>query len=177
MESLTTESLIVDSLIIRDATPDDIPALARLHVATWNATYAPMGMNGPSVAVREGQWRETFARRDGSWFCLVVENARAELVGFAKGRTSDHPEYGGELNKIYLLAEYQRRGIGRRLVGHVARRFLSQGITSMWLCGDARNPSVNAWLALGAHKTDDDPGNGNYGWHDLHRLAEACPVD
>lgn len=167
----------VASLIIRDATADDIPALARLHVTTWNATYAPMLMNGPPVSVRESQWREAFANNDGSWFCVVVETARGELIGFAKGMRSDNPEYGGELSKIYLLREYQRAGLGRRLVGRVARRFLDQGITTMWLFGDARNPSSKAWLALGAIKTDDDPGNGNYGWRDLRRLAEICPVE
>ena len=163
-----------EHVIIREAKPADIPALARLHVTTWNATYAPFLRNGPSVAVREQQWRETFAKADGSWFCYVVENAKADLVGFAKGRRSDNPDYGGELNKIYLLREYQRQGLGRQLVGVVARRFLSQGITSMWLYGDARNPSKQAWLALGAVKTDDDPGNGNYGWRDLRALVERC---
>lgn len=165
-----------ESLVIREATAADISALAQLHVTTWNATYAPMLMNGPPVAVREHQWRESFATQDGSWFCFVVDNSRGELVGFAKGRRSDHPEYAGELNKIYLLREYQRMGLGRRLVGHVARRFLSQGITSMWLYGDARNPSSHVWLALGAVKTDADPGSGNYGWRDLQRLAERCPI-
>jgi GNAT superfamily N-acetyltransferase len=166
-----------DSLPIRQATAADILALAQLHVTTWNATYAPMLMKGPPVAVRERQWREAFSNMDGSWFCFVVENAKHELVGFAKGRESDHPEYGGELNKIYLLRDYQGLGLGRRLVGHVARRFLSQGITSMWLFGDARNPSSNVWRALGATKTDDDPASGNYGWRDLRQLAERCPVD
>ena len=164
-----------NALMIREATAADIPALARLHVTTWNDTYAPMGMKGPSVAIRTQQWREAFANVDGSWFCFVVENPVGELVGFAKANRSDHTEYGGELNKIYLLREVQRLGLGRRLVGHVARRFLDQGITSMWLFGDARNPSRNAWIALGAIKTDDDPGNGNYGWRDLRRLAELCP--
>lgn len=163
-----------DPLTIREATAADVPALAQLHVTTWNATYATMLMKGPSVEVRERQWREAFANPDGSWFCFVVENARGELVGFAKGQRSDHPEYGGELNKIYLLREYQGMGLGRRLVGRVARRFLEQGITSMWLFGDARNPSSAVWRALGAVKTDDDPGNGNYGWKDLEALAERC---
>ena len=166
----------VESLVIRGAREADIPALAHLHVTTWNATYAPMGSKGPPVSVRERQWREAFANRDG-WFCFVVENSKGELVGFAKGKRSDHPEYGGELNKIYLLRDYQRLGLGRRLIGHVARRFLDLGITSMWLFGDARNPSTHVWLALGAVKTDDDPGNGNYGWRDLNRLVEICPID
>ena len=84
------------SLIIREAIAADIPAVAQLHLTTWNATYASMLTRGPSVAVRERQWREAFANDDGSWFCFVVENARGELVGFAKGTRSDNPEYGGE---------------------------------------------------------------------------------
>ena len=92
-------------------------------------------------------------------------------MGFAQCNKSDHPEFAGELNKIYFLRDYQRVGLGRRLLGHVARRFISQGVHSMWLFGDARNPSNRAWLALGAEKTDDDPGVGNYGWRDLRDLA------
>lgn len=160
-----------DSFTIREATAADIPALAQLHVTTWNATYAPLLVNGPSVAIRDHQWREAFAKDDGSWFCYVVERPDGELIAFAKGKKSDHPEFRGELNKIYILREYQRLGLGRQLVGHVARRFLSQGITSMWLFGDPRNPSRHAWLAMGAEKTDADPGNGNYGWRDLTGIA------
>jgi GNAT superfamily N-acetyltransferase len=166
----------MDRIVIRDATAADVPALAQLHVTTWNATYAPMGMTGPPVPVRAQQWRDEFDRDDARRFCFVAENESGELIGFAHGRPSDNPGYGGELSKIYVLRDYQRLGIGRRLVGHVARRFLAQGITSMWLFGDGRNPSRGAWLALGAHKTDDDPGNGNYGWHDLRQLVERCGI-
>jgi GNAT superfamily N-acetyltransferase len=162
------------SFSIREATATDIPALARLHVTTWNATYAPLLMKGPSYEVRARQWREAFSKSDGSWFCLVAEGLDGELVGFAKGNKSDHPEFTGELNKIYVLREYQRLGLGSRLLGHVVSRFLSQGINSMWLVGDARNPSSRVWTALGAEKTDDDPGNGNYGWRDLRKLAALC---
>jgi GNAT superfamily N-acetyltransferase len=164
----------VESLAIREATAADVPALARLHVTTWNATYAPLLMKGPGCGIRESQWRGAFAKNDGSWFCFVVQRPDGELVGFAKGKRSDHSEFGGELNKIYLLREYQRIGLGRRLLGQVAHRFLSEGIESMWLYGDARNPSSRVWTALGAVKTDDDPGNGNYGWRDLRTLAAQC---
>lgn len=158
-------------LRIREATTDDIPALARLHVTTWNATYAPFGARGPGVAVRERQWRAAFAARDRDWMCLVVQRPDGELVGFAQSNRSDNPDYQGELRRLHLLKDYQRIGLGRRLVGRVARRFLGNGIRSMWLSGDARNPSVNAWLAMGAVKCDDDPGNGNYGWKDIAPLA------
>lgn len=168
---------IIASLKIRAATAADIPALARLHVTTWNATYAPLLMKGPGYEVREGQWQEAFAKNDPDWFCFVVQRSDGELVGFAQGNRSDHPEFAGQLNKIYVLREYQRLGLGRRLLGHVARRFLSQGIDSVWLFGDARNPSSRAWRALGAEKTDRDPGTGNYGWRDLRSLAALPDLD
>lgn len=160
-------------LRIREATAADIPELARLHVITWNATYSSFGLLGPSVEVRENQWREKFARAEGDrcWFCLVVQRADGTLVGFAQANRSDNPAYQGELAKMHLLRDYQRLGLGRRLVGRIARRFLENGIESMWLYGDARNPSSRAWIAMGARKCDDDAGSGNYGWSDITPLA------
>lgn len=113
------------SFVFRDATALDIPALAELHVKTWSATY-PFVRRPPTCAIREHQWREAFAEPGGKWFCIVIEKAPGELIGFAKGIPND--KGSGDLNKIYLLADYQRLGLGRKLVGHVARRFLAQGI-------------------------------------------------
>jgi ribosomal protein S18 acetylase RimI-like enzyme len=133
----------LDSLVIREAIPDDIPALAALHVKTWNETYW-LVRNPPTCGIRERQWRDQFKTIDGSWFCFVIENRKGELVGFAKGTAHHHddlPDYSGELSKIYLLREYQRLGLGRRLVGQVARRFMSQGINTMVLFGTPQNPA------------------------------------
>jgi ribosomal protein S18 acetylase RimI-like enzyme len=165
------------SLIFRDATPVDIPALAALHVTTWSATY-PGVRRPPTHAIREWQWREAFAKADGSWFCILIENTKGELVGFAKG--IKHANGSGDLNKIYLLGEYQRMGLGRRLVGHVVRRFLSSGISSMTLSADAANPSCLFYLALGAENPRDDRGRverGSFIWRDLPALALICPVE
>ena len=160
-----------ESIRIREASAADIPALAALHVKTWKDTYAPFLMKGPSYSIRERQWREKFEENDPEWFCFVVERPDGGLVGFAQGNRSDHPEFKGQLNKIYVLRDYQRLGFGTRLMGHVARRFRRLGINSMWLFGDARNPSSRVWITLGGTKTDNDPGSGNYGWRDLATLA------
>ena len=164
----------VDALRWRDATPADIPALAQLHVVTWNATYGPLGAVGPSAAVREQQWRQGFQHADPDWFCMVLERPDGALVGFAQVNRSDHPGYAAELRRLHLLRDYQRLGFGTRALGLIARRLLERGFDSMWLSGDARNPSIAAWKSLGAHKTDDDPGNGNYGWSDLRTLLARC---
>ena len=151
-----------------------------MHVTAWNATY-PGTHRPPTVATREWQWRKAFAEQASGahWFCIVVQRPDGALVGFAKGNRSDHPGYAGELNKIYLLPDYYRLGLGRRLMGHVARRFLAEGITTMWLVGEADNPSSAFHEALeGKNMTNADgtTNYGNYCWDDLRRLAEICPT-
>jgi L-amino acid N-acyltransferase YncA len=172
----------MSAIVIREAIAADVPALARLHVTTFNETHAPVLRNGPTYEVREHQWRQAFQSDDGTWFCFVIEGPTGELIGFAKGQRyahRDQPDYDGELNKIYLLRAYHRRGLGRRLVGHVARRFLGQGVISMLLFGDARNPSNGFYEALGADKLFAANGefHGGYGWRDLRTLAAVCPDD
>jgi GNAT superfamily N-acetyltransferase len=144
-------------------------AIKRAVVAGWRTAA---GLARPSKKRNaRSMAREKFARNAPDWFCLVIQKPGGELVGFAQANRSDHPEFAGELNKIYVLEDYQHLGLGKRLLGHVARRLVAAGMNSMWLFGDARNPSNKVWKALGAEKTDDDPGTGNYGWRDLRALA------
>ena len=159
---------------IRDARPDDVPALAALHVTTFKETH---GVNGaPTYELREAQWRAAFAG-ESDWFCYVAELKDGRLVGFAKGTLHDGgvPGYGGELNKIYVLRAWHSQGIGRALVEGVARRFLAQGVGSMLLFGDARNPSNGFYERLGAERLLSAEGefHGGYGWRDLGALSKA----
>ncbi len=166
-----------EPLIFRETIYSDLRALAALHVKTWNDTY-PDVAQPPTYELRESQWRKTFETQDDSWFCFVIENFNGQLIGFAKGIKYDHPDlpdFSGELSKIYLLREYQRMGLGRRLIGCVSRRFLTLGITSMVVFGEADNPSRKFFETLGGEKLGDS-STGNYGWHDLQHLASKCPI-
>ena len=163
---------------IRDAHSDDVPALAKLHVQTFNETHRGGRSGGPSYELRERQWREAFMVTDDSWFCFVVEEDNGELIAFAKGTPHDGGVSGfaGELNKIYALQRVHRQGVGRLLLCSVARRFLDRGITSMLLFGEATNPSNGFYEAFGAERLYSDRGefNGAYGWRDLHVLLGRC---
>jgi hypothetical protein len=70
---------------------------------------------------------------------------------------------------FYLLREYQRQGLGRRLIGHMARQFVGRGILSMVLFADAQNPSCRFYEAMGEERLLDEAGNfhGAYGWIEL----------
>jgi GNAT superfamily N-acetyltransferase len=163
---------------LRVAHQADVPGLAALHVQTFNETHRGGRPGGPSYELRERQWREAFDRRDGSWFCYVIEDDEGTLVGFAKGAPHDGgvPQYKGELNKIYLLQRVQRQGLGRRLLGAVAERFVAEGVTSMLLFGEVTNPSNGFYEAFGAERLYSDKGefHGAYGWRDLRLLVERC---
>ncbi|MBC8065373.1 MAG: GNAT family N-acetyltransferase [Chlorobia bacterium] len=122
--------------ITRPTTLADVPALARLHVQTFNESHGP----GPSVETREAQWRQKLA--DDKGFCFVAIDPQRELVGFANGNPYelDDLPYDGRLEKIYVLRAWHRQGIGRRLMSEVADTFLKQGIQSMLLFSEANNP-------------------------------------
>jgi len=163
---------------LRAMTAADVPAVAALHVATFNETHT-VHNDGPSFALRETQWSKAFVEDDGSWFGVVIEADGGELVGFAKGKPHDGgiPAYAGELNKIYLLRRYHRQGLGKRLLCYVARQFLERGVNSMLLFGDARNPSNGFYEAMGGERitgaTPED-FHGAYGWRDLNALVTRC---
>lgn len=160
---------------LRDATPDDVQKLAELHVQVFRETHG----GGPDVGTRERQWREVLGRADAVAFCLVLQTGAGELIGFVRGiRHEDaaSSEFQGELNKIYLLRAYHRRGLGKRLLCAAANRFLGSGVDSMLLFGDARNPSNGFYEVMGAEKLYSPAGefHGAYGWRNLRALVALC---
>ena len=164
----------LDSFTFRDATVEDIPELGKLHAITWAQTYnAP----NPNIQLRQYQWKKAFTdENDGSWFCIVIVNKNNELVGFAKGKiykNEGSSENRGDLNKIYLLSDYQRLGLGKKLFRLVVERFLSKGVNDMVLFGVPQNPSSNFHEAMGGERLYSDKGafDGGYRWRDLKSLV------
>lgn len=164
----------IDSFTFRDATEEDISELGKLHAITWADTY---NHKKPNIQLRQYQWQKSFKEEnDGSWFCILVVNKKNDLVGFAKGKINkdkDSDELHGDLNKIYILSDYQRIGLGKKLFGHVIKRFLSKGVNEMSLFGVPQNPSCGFHQAMGGEKLYSKKGifDGGYRWSDLKRLT------
>jgi ribosomal protein S18 acetylase RimI-like enzyme len=166
----------------REANADDIPEIAKIHSIAWRETYEglnPLNNNYPTAELREHQWREAFRNLDGSWFCYVIENSKSEIIGFAKGKIynqRDLPDFGGELNKIYLLRNYHNQGIGLKLFALVVKKFIALDIFSMVLFSEPQNPTGKFFEKLGANKLYAKNGefHGGYGWTELKKLATIC---
>ena len=144
---------------IRDARPDDLPAIAKVHVDSWRATYRevlPKGyLNDLSYNARETMWAGAFGEASPTF--LVVAEDLGRVVGFAAGGAArrDTPEsrrYGGELYAVYMLESSQRRGLGRRLVAAVADELIRRGHTDLitWVLED--NAACRFYERLGGER-------------------------
>src|SRR5699024_9426075 len=63
---------------------------------------------------RQEKWQDIISKQ----IVFVAENNKGEIVGFSNAgveRTGKYPDYKGELYAIYLLKEYQGKGIGKLL--------------------------------------------------------------
>lgn len=172
--SVLSPPVSVGDLVLREAGITDLRPLAELHVRTFNETHlGPFG-SGPTYATREWQWREKLSEIDETHFVLVLETPARQLVGFIWCHpTTDDPKWAARLNKIYLLREYQRRGLGTRMVAAAVDRLLRHGLTSMALFTEADNePACNFYERLGGERQLDERGEfgGMYGWADLRQL-------
>ena len=173
LQKLHERGETIHSFSFRDATEKDIFELGKLHAITWAQTY---DAQKPNIKLRQCQWDKAFKEEnDGSWFCILVIAANEKLVGFAKGIITKHEsslEQHGDLNKIYVLNDYQRLGLGKKLFAHVVERFLSKGVNDMTLFGVPQNPSCAFHEAMGGERSYSEKGifDGCYIWRDLKKL-------
>ena len=128
---------------IREATLDDVPGIARVHVDTWRTAYPGIvpaeHLAGLSYERSEARWRE-HAFREGSPNLVFVTEDAGHIVASASGgpERDGLPGYDGELYGLYVLAAYQRQGVGRALMLTVARRLVADGFKAMiiWVLKD-----------------------------------------
>jgi GNAT superfamily N-acetyltransferase len=124
-------------LLVREAVTGDAPAIARLHVDAWRATYRdlmpPAAVEAHSYADREAGWSEALGT--GGATSLFIAECDGALAGFAAcgPNRGEEPEFDGELYAIYLDAAYQRRGAGRALFETARQRLRERGFRTMLL--------------------------------------------
>ncbi len=166
---------------IRRANAHDASEIARVHVATWQSAYKGIvpqpHLDSLDVTAWEQSWKEWLGRTDSSVFVAEEEGA---LCGFIGGGPLREPvgDCDCEIYAIYVLANMQKRGVGRDLISSLAGDLKKQGFASpaVWVLAD--NPSCHSYARLGAVLIADkqiEIGGAQlrevaYGWDSMEQL-------
>ena len=83
-----------------------------------------------SESAREQSQRNWFATKTESDYSFVAENPHGEVVGYVIGgkERSNFPGVLGEIGAIYILSDYHRQGIGRKLMHHASVHLFQFGL-------------------------------------------------
>jgi phosphinothricin acetyltransferase len=117
---------------VRDAAPDDLPAIREIYARAAETTPATFDFTGPTLA----WWEEVLADEE---HLLLVANGDAGVLGYA--RTSQHkvkPAYATTCETSVYVAETARgRGVGHALYAELLGRLEAGGVRLLAVAGIA----------------------------------------
>ena len=141
-------------MIVRRATPEDAPEIAKVHVRSWQLGYhgiLPEAYLGAlSVEKREAMWRQTVEKAVTEVWVAVEDDALLGFVSVANSRDSDTDSATGEVWAFYVQPQFWRRGAGRALWTEAEAYFKSAGYTevTLWVLRDNER-ALSFYLHLG----------------------------
>ena len=179
---------------IRRAQKSDAAAIGRVHVETWQATYAgllPDALLAAMSDVRQSAWWQRLLADPGqARGVFVADDQEMGVVGFGScGPVRDPPEgldgtetRVGEVYTLYVEPDFQNLGLGRRLLDAMFRQLKAQDCDTavLWMLAD--NPARFFYERLGgkrAGERDDKLGDKPhreiaYGWSAVPTPTDPC---
>jgi len=130
-------------MLIRPSQKNDVPAMSRVYVQTWQETYLGVVPYGYLYAMSAPELEQGFFSEQQSQQVIsyVAEDAGG-VIGFISGgyeRQSD-TIYNGEIYALYVQKNCQRQGTGTKLISALAARLKHFGIYSMLVWVLVHNP-------------------------------------
>jgi ribosomal protein S18 acetylase RimI-like enzyme len=149
-------------MLVRRARLEDAPAIAEVHVRTWQAAYEHV-FGAERLAGIDVSRRELLARRfiEGEQFDIFVAEDEGALVGFAAtGPPDAEDETRRELYAIYVLPSSWGSDAGRKLLHMAVQAMRDRGEPAgiLWVLTD--NPRARrfyereGWIEDGVGETE-----------------------
>ena len=175
------------TIAIRRATPQDAPAIARVRIDCWRVTYRGLipdaYLDGMQLDQSIALWDRVLAAGSADASVSVAEHD-GDVVGFAAANKLQEPRYDldAELSAVYVRREFQRGGVGRRLLAAVAEAQREAGAHGLIVWVIAGNKGARAFyeqlgatlLVLQPFEWDGmDLVEAGYGFRDIGTLVQA----
>lgn len=139
----------MDKIEVQAAGPTDIPTIRQLANEIWWSTYRDLLPHDQISLMLELMYTDAALRdqlRKGQQFALAKRAGNAVgFVGFQHNPASSLMR----IEKLYILPAEQGRGIGKRLINHVAKLASSAGLKAMELNVYRRNPAKHFYERQG----------------------------
>ena len=177
---------------IRRATKSDAAEIGRVHVETWQSTYAGLLPDKTLAAMSDMRqsawWSRVLADPREARGVFVADDEAMGVVGFGscgpvreppdglKERRRDGTEAQvGEVYTLYVESDFQNRGLGRRLLDALFRQLRSDGCDAVVLWMLADNPTRFFYEGMGGQRCGQrvdtlagrDVEEVAYAWRDL----------
>jgi GNAT superfamily N-acetyltransferase len=172
------------ALIYRDVVPEDAVGMTRVGIQANEHAFrgrVPDVCLEFTEAESIANWQRFF--REGGVpdedFIIVAQTISGQIVASTWGGPYPGDEnYHGEVRQLAVHPDFQRRGIGRRLVKLVAERLAQRGICSLRVDVLEVNPNRVFYERLGAVYVSQSPYDWDgvrltsytYGWADTADL-------
>lgn len=141
------------NLKIRQAGPADATEIARVHVLSWQSSYVDLidaeYVRGLQVGESESNWLRRLSEAED---IVLVAEVDGKIVGFVHGgkQREEGSKSEAELRAIYLLNEFQRKGIGSELFREFKAKLPAAGFHSLnvWVL-EKNQAARDFYLAMG----------------------------
>lgn len=168
---------------VRLARAEDAAAIARVHVETWQSAYA--GIIPDDYLVRLGNLLERKPRQAALAPTVRETTLVADVDGDVVGYASFGParraglrleqRFDAEIYTLYVLPDYQGRGLGGKLLRRAFRALDARGCSGVIVWVLEANPSRYFYERMAgssvARRTERFAGADlaelAYGWHEL----------
>ena len=127
---------------ISHAVPEDAPAIARVHVSSWQVAYQDL-LPAAYLATltpgkREAMWRESISRGSPQLLVARDDDGVVGFVAFGTCRDENAAADRAEVWAIYVAPSHWSQGVGTQLWREASERLVEQGYcsVSLWVLTD-----------------------------------------
>ena len=149
---------------IRKAKSSDAKEIIEVNVKTWLTTYSGI-MPEQALKNKVDNMEESIKKcektveDDDNVLVAIKDGKIVGVVSYGKSRFTNDNENAGEIYSLYVLKEYQRQGIGKKLF-FVAKNILNrQGYKNIIVTCIVENPANEFYKKIGGKKKETIKSN------------------